>query len=43
MSSNHSPAAKTKLSAMFAQIDRNKDGIISYEEFSYMIKGVISN
>ena len=43
MSSNHSPAAKTKLSAMFAQIDRNNDGIISYEEFSYMIKGVISN
>ena len=36
------PAAKMKLQNMFNQIDINKDGLISFEEFSYMVKGVIS-
>ena len=35
-------AAKMKLEIMFNQIDINKDGLISFEEFSYMVKGVIS-
>ena len=40
--SSQTPAAKTKLQAMFNQIDINKDGSISFEEFSHMIKEVIS-
>ena len=36
------PAAKMKLQNMFNQIDINKDALISFEEFSYMVKGVIS-
>ena len=39
--SNKSEAAREKLQAMFNQIDSNKDGIISYNEFCNMIKGVI--
>ena len=41
-SSKQTPATKQKLQSMFNQIDINKDGFISFEEFSYMIKGVIS-
>ena len=37
------PKTKEKLKKMFNQIDVNKDGTISFEEFSYMIKGVISS
>ena len=40
--SNKSQSARTKLQAMFNQIDTNKDGIISYDEFSNMMKCVIS-
>jgi len=36
------PAGKMKLEIMFNQIDINKDGLISFEEFSYMVKDVIS-
>ena len=36
------PKTKEKLKKMFNQIDVNKDGLISFEEFSYMVKGVIS-
>ena len=42
-SSKQTPATKQKLQNMFNQIDVNKDGFISFEEFSYMIKGVISS
>ena len=41
-SSKQTPNTKTKLQAMFSQIDINNDGFISFEEFSYLIKGVIS-
>ena len=42
MNSNQTPTAKAKLNAMFNQIDINKDGLISFDEFVYMVKGVIS-
>ena len=35
--------AKEKLQFMFNQIDVNKDGFISFDEFSTVIKGIISN
>ena len=31
-----------KLKKMFEQIDLDKNGFISFEEFSYMVRGVIS-
>ena len=34
--------SKEKLQIMFNQIDINKDGYISFDEFSYFIKGAIS-
>ena len=40
--SKQTPNAKMKLQNMFNQIDLNGDGIISFEEFSFMIKGAIS-
>ena len=40
--SNQSQKAKEKLRAMFDQIDTNKDGTLSFEEFSNMLKGVIN-
>ena len=40
---NQNENTKIQLSRMFDQIDANKDGIISLEEFSYMIKGIISS
>ncbi len=42
-SSKQTTNTKTKLKAMFSQIDINNDGLISFEEFSYLIKGVISS
>ena len=39
---NMGPKSKEKLHEMFNQIDSNKDGFITFEEFSYFIKGVIS-
>jgi calcium-dependent protein kinase len=41
--SKPNPDDKVKLQNMFNQIDSNGDGLISFEDFSYMIKGVISN
>ena len=41
-SSKQTPNTKTKLQKMFSQIDINNDGFISFEEFSYVVKGVIS-
>ena len=41
-SSKQTPNARTKLQAMFNQIDINKDGLISFEEFSYMVRDVIA-
>ena len=41
-SSKQTPNTKTKLQKMFSQIDINNDGFISFEEFSYIVKGVIS-
>lgn len=35
--------SKEKLEIMFNQMDINKDGFISFDEFSYVIKGVISS
>ena len=40
--SKQTPNAKMKLQNMFNQIDLNGDGLISFEEFSHMIKGAIS-
>ena len=34
--------SKEKLQIMFNQMDVNKDGYISFDEFSYFIKGAIS-
>ena len=42
-SSKQTEHTKAKLKAMFSQIDINNDGFISFEEFSYVIKGVISS
>ena len=39
--SNQSQEAREKLRAMFEQIDVNKDGTITFDEFSNMLKGVI--
>lgn len=39
---NMGPKSKEKLHEMFNQIDLNKDGYITFDEFSYFIKGVIS-
>lgn len=36
------PNSKMKLQKMFEQIDVDKSGFINFEEFSYMIRGVIS-
>ena len=41
--SKPNPDDKVKLQNMFNQIDSNGDGLISFEDFSYMIKGIISN
>ena len=41
--SKPNPDDKVKLQNMFNQIDSNGDRLISFEDFSYMIKGVISN
>ena len=41
-SSKQTPTSRAKLQNMFTQIDVNNDGFISFEEFSYMVKGVIS-
>ena len=40
---NQNDNTKLQLKKMFDQIDVNKDGIISFDEFSYMIKGIISS
>ena len=40
--SNMSLKSKEKLEIMFNRIDTNKDGFISFDEFCYVIKGVIS-
>jgi calcium-dependent protein kinase len=42
-SKNKNEKTKLKLRQMFDQIDENKDGVISYQEFSNMIKGLISS
>ena len=39
---NIGPKSKEKLHEMLYQIDLNKDGYITFDEFSYFIKGVIS-
>ena len=36
------PNSKMKLKKMFEQIDLDKNGFISFEEFSYMIRNVVS-
>ena len=35
------PTSKMKLQKMFEQIDVDKNGCITFQEFSYMIKGAI--
>ena len=40
---NQNLNTKTELRKMFDQIDINKDGQISFDEFSAMIKGIISS
>ena len=35
--------AKMELQNLFNQIDVNKDGFISFDEFSSVIKGIIAN
>ena len=42
-SKNKNENTKMQLKNMFSQIDTNGDGQISFEEFSYMIKGIISS
>ena len=42
-SKNKNERTKAELRRMFDQIDSNKDGIISFSEFSSMIKGIISS
>ena len=42
-SKNKNEQTKNELRRMFDQIDSNKDGTISFEEFSAMIKGIISS
>ena len=37
------PQAKMKLESLFNQIDINKDGFISFDEFCDVIKGIIAN
>ena len=41
-SSKQTSDTKAKLQAMFNEIDINKDGFISFEEFSYMVRDIIS-
>jgi len=41
--SNLGSQAKMKLQNLFNQIDMNKDGFISFDEFSSVIKGIIAN
>lgn len=42
-SKNNSSAAKRELKQLFQKIDSNRDGYISFEEFSQMIKNIINN
>ncbi len=42
-SKNKNEKTKAELRRMFDQIDSNKDGTISFNEFSTMIKGIISS
>ena len=42
-SKNKNNKTRTELKKMFNQIDSNQDGIISFDEFSNLIKGVISS
>ena len=42
-SKNNSSEAKRELKQLFQKIDTNRDGYISFEEFSWMIKNIINN